>query len=347
MPEPHPLTSQLLAWYLVHARPLPWREAPEPYATWLSEVILQQTRVETGTAYWHRFLDQYPTVQDLAAAPVESVMRSWKGLGYYSRARNLHVAARTVVSNLDGILPVTAAEWRSLPGVGEYTAAAIASICHGEAVPVVDGNVQRVLTRLFDIPDRVDRKAGRDAIRSWAEALVSPRDPGSSNQAWMELGATVCKPKNPACSDCPLRDSCLARKRNVWSARPVKQAPKPKVSLAVDFHVAIRPSSAGWEWWVERRPERGIWGGLESFPASMTESSGEILDESPALGPVEHVLTHRKMTGWFHLHTGRDAGRIARLHPNGDWVHFEDDSRAWPRMIDKVLVELRAWAVKN
>jgi len=347
VPALHPLTRQLLEWYGLHARPLPWRESPRPYATWLSEVILQQTRVETGTAYWHRFLEQYPTVKDLAEAPIESVMRSWKGLGYYSRARNLHAAAKAVMEERGGALPIRAAEWRALPGIGEYTAAAIASICHGEAVPVVDGNVQRVLSRLFDIADPVDRKSGREAIRTWSEVLVSEADPGASNQAWMELGAMVCKPRNPACPDCPLREACLARERHTWAERPVKQPKKKQVAMTVDFDVAVRMVDSGWEWWVERRPDRGIWGGLESFPATLTEGAGRDRDPESVWGPVDHILTHRRLTGWFHLHTGDAALDLARQHPRGSWVPLEDADRAWPRMVDKVLPELRAWAVKN
>lgn len=344
---PHPLTVLLLEWYRANARPLPWREAPTPYATWLSEVILQQTRVETGTAYWHRFLERYPTVADLAEAPIDSVMQSWKGLGYYSRARNLHAAAQSIVNDRDGKLPIAAADWRSLPGIGEYTAAAIASICHGEPVPVIDGNVQRVLSRLFDIADAVDRKAGKAAVRHWAEVLVSSDDPGASNQGWMELGATVCKPKNPDCDACPLANACLARQRDTWRERPVKQAKKPPVEVTVQFSVALREVGPLWEWWVERRPDKGIWGGLECFPASMTETRGAQADPGPAWGPVEHILTHRRLTGWFHFHVGQAADRIAESHPEGRWVSVDDPETTWPRMVDKVLPELRARCVKN
>ncbi|MBK13096.1 MAG: A/G-specific adenine glycosylase [Crocinitomicaceae bacterium] len=345
---PHPLTQMLLTWYHIHARPLPWRDAPEPYATWLSEVILQQTQVATGTAYWHRFLDHYPTVEDLASAPIESIMGLWKGLGYYSRARNLHAAARAVVHNHQGELPILAKDWQRLPGVGAYTAAAIASICHGEPVPVVDGNVQRVLARVFDILDPVDRKAGRDAIRSWSEALISREDPGSSNQAWMELGATVCKPKNPQCGKCPVQVGCLARKRDTWSARPVKQAQKPPVAMTVLFRVSLRQRKNTREWWIERRPERGIWGGMECFPATMEEESAPTgCDGKAILGPFEHALTHRKLTGWFVLDSGAQIAHDGQEKPNGEWVPVEDDSRAWPRMVEKALSELRTWAVKN
>ena len=310
-------------------------------------MILQQTRVETGTAYWHRFLERYPTVADLAAAPIESIMQSWKGLGYYSRARNLHAAAQSIMEDRGGALPMNAAEWRSLPGIGEYTAAAIASICHGEPVPVVDGNVQRVLSRLFDIADAVDRKVGKEAVRHWAEVLVSTDNPGASNQGWMELGATVCKPKNPDCTACPIADACLARQRDTWRERPVKQAKKPPVAVTVQFAVALREAGSRWEWWVERRPDKGIWGGLECFPASMTQTQYTPVANESAWGPVDHILTHRRLTGWFHFHVGPASGRITASHPEGRWVPVDDPNTTWPRMVDKVLHDLRDQCVKN
>ena len=224
MSTAHPITERLLGWYAEHARPLPWRAAPEAYATWLSEVILQQTRVDTGTAYWHRFLEAFPSVHDLAAASPEDVMALWKGLGYHSRARNLHAAARHIVSELNGDLPRDSEGWRALPGIGPYTAAAISSICFSEPVPVIDGNVQRVLSRLFDVSDPVDRKAEkrpwRRRPRNWCIRIA----PAIPTKPWMELGALVCKPKTRCVRSAlwqkiawPARMAAL---RNVRSSRP-------------------------------------------------------------------------------------------------------------------------------
>ena len=342
MPVPlHPLTRELLSWYRKNARDLPWRAAPEPYSTWLSEVILQQTRVAQGTAYWERFLAAFPTVTDLAAAPTEEVMSLWKGLGYYSRARNLHLAAQRIVSERNGALPVKAAEWAALPGIGPYTAAAIASICHGEAVPVIDGNVQRVISRLFDIENPVDRKTGRKAIEAFCAELVAVEAPGDSNQGWMELGALVCTPKSPDCAHCPLADACLARERGTQMQRPVKQPKKAPQEVDVRFWIPMRKDPSGhWEWWVETRPEKGIWSQLEAFPCEMGPKSDRT--HPGAFGPVQHILTHRRMTAWFN------AGEEQQVKSgNGRWISVEHGEANWPRIIDKVLPELREWIVKN
>ena len=336
----HPLTENLLVWYREHARDLPWRAAPEPYAVWLSEVILQQTRVDQGTAYWQRFIAAFPTVVDLAAASTEEVMALWKGLGYYSRARNLHRAAQCVVDERGGQLPVRAEDWARLPGIGPYTAAAIASICFGEPIAVIDGNVQRVLSRLFDISDPVDRKTGRDAIQIASGELVAQSCPGESNQAWMELGALVCTPRNPKCPECPLADACLAQKRNTVLERPVKQPKKAPEKTEVLFRIHLRTGQSQQpEWWVETRPEKGIWAQLESFPCSMSPESGSIRS---GFGPVRHLLTHKHMTAWFMLDSAEPVQRAG-----GRWISVSDGEANWPRIIDKVLLDLREWIVKN
>lgn len=340
MSTAHPITERLLGWYAEHARPLPWRVAPEAYATWLSEVILQQTRVNTGTAYWHRFLEAFPSVHDLAAASPEDVMALWKGLGYYSRARNLHAAARHIVSELNGDLPRDSEGWRALPGIGPYTAAAISSICFSEPVPVIDGNVQRVLSRLFDVSDPVDRKAGKTALETAASELVHPDRPGDSNQAWMELGALVCKPKNPLCAQCPLAEDCLARKNGSTSERPVKQAKKAAVEVQVLFDIRLHLAEDGTLlWWVERRPDTGIWGGLECFPVQMTEGH-QTPSRLDLWGPVRHILTHRKMTAWFSFTLEPEAS----MSGSGQWIPVADGDRTWPRLIAKVLNGLQGQA---
>lgn len=353
MKSRHPLTQKLLDWYGIHARPLPWRKAPEPYSTWLSEVILQQTRVDQGTAYWERFMAAFPTVTQLASAETEEVMALWKGLGYYSRARNLHLSAKRIVAERGGRLPENAADWAALPGIGPYTAAAISSICFGEAVPVVDGNVQRVISRLFDIADPVDRKTGRAAVLHACEALIDPHDPGTSNQAWMELGALVCAPRNPDCPSCPLAHACLAHAHGTAWDRPVKQPKKPPQNVEVLFSVSLRKTATGPEWWVETRPAKGIWSQLESFPCTVTPmqppaappaSLQQVPTEpSDRFGPVRHVLTHRIMTAWFTV----DTAGPAKAKTGGRWVEVASGQANWPRLIEKVLPELRAWIVKN
>jgi A/G-specific adenine glycosylase len=338
----HPLTQKLLSWYRASARDLPWRNSPEPYSTWLSEVIMQQTRVAQGTAYWERFLAEFPTVSDLAAAPTDEVMALWKGLGYYSRARNLHQAAQHIVSNHGGELPVKAEDWAKLPGIGPYTAAAIASICHGEAIPVIDGNVQRVMARLFDIPDAVDRKLGRSAVETACLELIAPQSPGDSNQAWMELGALICTPKSPDCEHCPLSEACLSRERETQLQRPVKQ-PK-KAAKEVDVHFLIHVRKKGGkpvDWWVETRPDQGIWSQLEAFPCQMGPRTGTAPEG--AFGPIDHILTHRRMTTWFQA---VDSKVTPSKQSGGRWINIAEGEANWPRAIEKVLPELRSWIVK-
>lgn len=297
----------------------------------------------------------FPTVQDLAAAETDQVMALWKGLGYYSRARNLHHAARLIVQDKSGVLPRNAKEWSSMPGVGPYTAAAISSICYGEPVPVVDGNVQRVMSRLFDIEYAVDRKVGKQAVDEACQLLLDESDPGTSNQAWMELGALVCAPKAPRCAECPLTDGCLAHERKTVLLRPVKQPKKAAVAVEVNFSIALRQAKgAPLQWWVERRPETGIWSQLEAFPCEMTPQSTEkqavekvglFADHglsAERFGPVKHILTHRRMTAYFNIVPDHFSQKT-----EGRWVDVASGDANWPRLIDKVLPELRAWIVKN
>lgn len=297
----------------------------------------------------------FPTVEDLASAETDQVMALWKGLGYYSRARNLHNAARIIVNENAGILPKNATEWVALPGIGPYTAAAISSICYGEAVPVVDGNVQRVMSRLFDIEEAVDRKAGKQSVDEACQLLLDPTDPGTSNQAWMELGALICAPKAPLCTQCPLMDGCLAHERKTVLQRPVKQPKKAALAVEVLFSIALRQKpGARLEWWVERRPDKGIWSQLEAFPCAMTPLSPEKEAavntglfaqqgrNAARFGPVKHILTHRRMTAYFQV-----AQHLEPPTLPGRWVDVASGDANWPRLIDKVLPELRAWIVKN
>lgn len=206
-----PDARDLLAWYDARRRDLPWRRERDPYRIWVSEVMLQQTRVETVEPHYLPFLERFPTVEALAAASEEEVLAEWSGLGYYRRARQLHAAARQRVA--DGDWPRDAAGWRRLPGVGEYTAAAVASITYGESIPVVDGNVVRVMSRLHGLRQRLGASAtGRRRLAALAAAWLDPRRPGDSNQALMELGATVCIPRRPRCPACPLATECVARR---------------------------------------------------------------------------------------------------------------------------------------
>jgi A/G-specific adenine glycosylase len=267
-PSPKPLpnpafAAALLDWYDREAVILPWRGSRDPYHVWLSEIMLQQTRVATVESYYERFLARFPTIEALAAASMDEVLKAWEGLGYYTRARNLHRLALLIVNGYDGQFPATAEALQRLPGVGRYTAAAIASIAFAEPVAALDGNVVRILTRLIDLPDEVGQPAVTERLGILASALLSTSRPGDYNQALMDLGRTICTPRRPDCLRCPVREFCLASARGTMEQRPVKKrrAPLPLVRAAaavirdMDGHLLL-----------VQRPAEGLLGGLWTLP---------------------------------------------------------------------------------
>lgn len=333
------LRRALLRWYQREARDLPWRRTHDPYAIWVSETMLQQTRVETVIPYYERFLERFPTVETLADADADDLMEHWAGLGYYRRARNLQAAARRVVDEHDGNLPEEIDDLLALPGVGRYTAGAVASIAFDRPAPVVDGNVARVFARIFGIREDVRSAPVQALLWEKAEALARGHRPGDLNQAVMELGATVCTPKAPKCSACPVAKLCMARMDGDPEALPVKSAKKaPKRVLAV----AARLARNG-RFLAVRRPPEGLLGGLWELPggefqpgetpeAAITRNLRERLGlkakACQLLGTVEHVFTHRLLT----LHVLRvevGAGRIRRR---------EYDAHRW--LAERALGEL-------
>ncbi len=299
--RPEPATeddaARLLAWYDRHRRDLPWRAKPgehaDPYAVWLSEVMLQQTTVTAVKSYFAAFLERWPRVQDLAAASVEDVMRCWAGLGYYSRARNLHACARQVAAAA-GTFPDTEEALRALPGIGAYTAAAIAAIAFGRPAVVVDGNVERVIVRLHALAAPI--KACRPAIRVHAAARTPQARPGDYAQAMMDLGATICTPRRPACALCPLAAGCAARNAGRQDELPAKtvKVERPE-RLGSVFYVR-----RGAEVLVRTRPEKGLLGGMTEFPGSAWTAEGDpdgaarplAARYAGATAPVEHGFTH-------------------------------------------------------
>ncbi|MFY0524730.1 A/G-specific adenine glycosylase [Archangium gephyra] len=300
------LRASLLAWYDRQKRDLPWRRTRDPYAIWLSEVMLQQTQVATVIPYWERFLQRFPTVETLAAAPLPDVLAGWRGLGYYSRARNLHRAAQEIVSRFGGRLPSTAAELLSLPGFGRYTAGAVASIAFGEPAPLVDGNVARVLSRLFEVEGAPGDRAREARLWELATALVPGERPGDFNQALMEHGATMCRPENPLCLLCPVREQCLAYLHGRVAELPpakVRAAPK-RMTLAV----AVWAHEG--RLLLARRAEKGLFGGLWELPAAevqddtadpesaakLAEALGTDVSVRGHLGTVRRQLTHRSLS---------------------------------------------------
>lgn len=305
----HLFTELLYQWHQRHNhRDLPWKGESDPYKIWLSEIILQQTRTEQGRPYYLRFVERYPTVAVLAAAPDEDVFKLWQGLGYYSRCKNMLAAARKIVQVHQGIFPSEYAHIRSLPGVGDYTAAAIGSFAFGLPHAVVDGNVIRVLSRFFRIDEDAYASKGRKKYAHLAASLLHLEDPAAHNQAIMDLGAVVCTPRNPRCHECPLRDHCMSYRDGVVALYPPPKA-RPQVQERHLNYIIIRAAAGIY---MQQRSEGGIWVQLfEPYlietPGRQNLSSEEISKKFAGLhveflGSYKQRLTHRLVyTHWFTL----------------------------------------------
>lgn len=286
-------SNSLISWYLQNKRDLPWRNTIDPYRIWLSEIMLQQTRVAQGMPYFFAFTEAFPTVFDLAKASEQEVLKLWQGLGYYSRARNLHKTAQYVAFELDGKFPDSYKGLLSLKGVGDYTAAAIASFSYDEAVPVVDGNVFRVLSRVFDIEADISQPASKKIFQELALELMPKDNPAIFNQAIMEFGALQCVPKNPDCTICVMNDGCLALRSNKVSQLPVKLK-KTKVTNRF-FNYLVFEDGEG-KSIIQQRTDKGIWHNLYEFPLIETAAeidmevlSREILNSKFAIKPIQSI----------------------------------------------------------
>ena len=264
-------SALLCKWYAIHKRDLPWRGVKNPYYVWLSEIILQQTRVSQGLPYYLNFVAQFPSVADLANAPEEKVLKVWQGLGYYSRAKNLQHAAQYITRELGGVFPTTYEGLLSLKGVGDYTASAVASICYNAPKAVVDGNVYRVLSRIFDIEIPINTTEGVKYFRELAYHLLDKDRAGEYNQAIMEFGALQCKPQSPDCKGCVMNEKCLAYHKDKVDRLPVK-LPKVKITHRY-FHYCVISDTRGYTL-MERRGEKDIWQGLYQFP--LLETTGDL-----------------------------------------------------------------------
>src|ERR1700693_6202803 len=278
----------LVRWYRRHHRKLPWRTTRDPYRIWVSEIMLQQTRVDVVRDYYERWLRAFPTVNALASAPYPRVLKLWEGLGYYSRARNLHRASRLLVRKYRGKLPTATATLMSLPGIGRYTAGAIASIAFGERAPLVDGNVARVFARVFAVTANVKEPRTLETLWQLAEDLVPERNPGDFNQALMELGALVCTPANPRCETCPMRRVCIARARGLVNQLPNRGRPQTTERVIVSAALLRRNGSL----LMQRRPERGLLAGMWELP---TLTRGQFHKGKRVL-ELRHTITNRRIT---------------------------------------------------
>lgn len=345
------LAGKLLRWYDIHARDLPWRSKPgiaaNPYHVWLSEIMLQQTTVAAVRDYYLKFLKLWPKVSGLAAASQDDVLRAWAGLGYYARARNLHACAREIVSQWNGEFPTTQTELQTLPGIGPYTSAAIASIAFGGRHAAVDGNVERVIARLYAIETPLPLSKPR--IRENAQALVPSRRTGDFAQALMDLGATICTPRAPTCSICPWAEHCEGRRRGLAESLPRKL---PKQPIPTRKGVAFWTERRDGHILLRRRPQKGLLGGMMEVPSTQwaTKLPRRIEPPVPAkwkklTAQVEHTFTH------FHLELSVwKAMTDDKSLPQGDysWVHMRDlEHEALPSLMRKVVALATATNLVN
>lgn len=297
------IQNELLDWYRENCRDLPWRKDKDPYKIWVSEIMLQQTRVDTVIPYFERFIDQFPTIESLAEASDERVVKAWEGLGYYSRVRNLHSAVKEVVATYDAKVPSDPATISKLKGVGPYTTGAILSIAYDKKVPAVDGNVMRVFSRLFALTDDIAKPATRKKMEQIAQHVIPESAPGDFNQALMELGATICTPQSPRCLFCPVQSVCDAFAQGIEQELPIKTKATPPKQVEVVFAWIEREDHI----LVEKRPEQGLLAGmwaLPTFEATDRENPIQVMEgfyaqkRIPATnykvrGTLEHIFSHR------------------------------------------------------
>ena len=304
----------LISWYDDHKRDLPWRGETDPYKIWVSEIILQQTRVQQGWDYYHRFLDNFPNVKTLAEADEEKVLKVWQGLGYYSRARNMHAAAREIMAEHHGIFPQTYDKIRSLKGIGNYTAAAIASIAFHLPYPAVDGNVIRIISRIFGICDDVTQPTVLKRITAICETEIDPAQPGVFNQAAMDFGAMQCVPRNPKCNECPFQSNCYAFKNNLTDTLPIKK--KKGESKHRFFHFTIYLSDN--QTIIEKRTGSDIWKNMYQFP--LTETDSEKWPEKPVFVTRE-VLSHQIIHAAYYV---KNVKKLPKTAENQSVIDFDE-----------------------
>lgn len=341
-------SNKLIPWYLQNKRALPWRTTRDPYYIWLSEIMLQQTQVSQGLPYYLKFVDTYPTVNDLASAPESEVLKLWQGLGYYSRARNLHFTAKMVSNEMNGIFPNNHEDLMKLKGVGDYTASAIASICYNQPDAVVDGNVFRVLSRVFGISTAINSTAGQKEFKKLAQLLIDKNEPGTYNQAIMEFGARYCTPKTPDCENCIFVENCVAFQTKMVANLPVKLKSKPIKKRYFNYLVLISNSE---KTVLQQRLGKGIWHKLYEFPLIETleeitlkklEESQEFIDFTRNLNVESVVLYNEKSITHklSHQHLNTKFWIVETLEERDNFVHLSEiESYAVPVLIENFVSE--------
>lgn len=350
--EVNDFNRRLKSWYLENHRPLPWRETKDPYKIWLSEVILQQTRVAQGLPYYERFTEQYPTVFDLAAADERDVLRLWQGLGYYSRARNMHFTARQVVNDYNGKFPETFEKLLKLKGLGQYTAAAIASFAFDEIVPAIDGNVYRVMSRIFGIQSDMLSNEGKKEFWALGRKVISQEDPGTYNQAMIEFGALQCVPASPNCVACIFNDRCFAFEHQMQGQLPVKIKKLAIKHRFLNYFIIKQGDRLA----MHERRGRDIWKGLYDFLLVESQTSATIPDHLTIPDPISqellkngrlteipkvysHILTHQRLQVRFWWLEIPETERIDLPQGMAFYNHEEVEVLPKPILIDTVLRE--------
>ncbi len=352
------ISPSLIRWFLKNQRPLPWRENRTLYRVWVSEVMLQQTRVDTVIPYFHRFLNRFPGVSALAKSDLQDVLKLWEGLGYYARARNLHRAAQKVTNEFAGNIPTEPEYFRSLPGVGPYISAAVMSIACGHPIPVVDGNVLRAACRIFALKDDISRPAIKNKVATLLARQIPKTQPGNFNEALMELGAMVCTPKSPDCAHCPLTQLCIAKQKGIVSELPVK-TPKPPVP-EFQVVVAIVRDKTG-RILIQRRPENGFLGGLWEFPGGKVkkeetrtaalkrecrEELGVAVRIDSEIATIRHAYTHFKIL-LTAFNCTVESGTIQSPLPL-KWAGIKEiDTLPFPKANHKIFPYLRGNTLSN
>jgi A/G-specific adenine glycosylase len=337
----HWFSEALIKWYGLNKRNLPWRETKDPYKIWLSEIILQQTQVIQGTSYYFKFIKNYPTVKKLANSSIESVLKDWQGLGYYSRARNLHYTAGQILQNHNGVFPNSYHEIRKLKGIGDYTAAAIASFSFDLPFAGLDGNVFRVLSRVFGIKTPIDSTSGKKVFKELAQSLIDMKYPAIYNQAIMEFGSQQCRPVNPDCANCPLVEKCWAFNHEAVKVLPIKDKKIKVKNRYLNYFVLKNKNKVAFF----KREKKDIWQGLNEFYLIETNESSSFEDLLPQLikkfkkirlsnssKEIKHVLSHQLLFCRFYV--------IEVVNPpeGYEWIAIKDLQKlAWPRLIDNYI----------
>ncbi len=349
-------SHNILSWYKKSARSIPWRNTGDPYKTWISEIIMQQTRVEQGTPYYLRFVEKFPDIYSLSEATEDDLLSVWQGLGYYSRALNLKKSAQIIMRKHNGVFPKTYPEILELKGIGPYTAGAISSISFGIAMPAIDGNVKRVISRYLGLTENVDKQIGVKLILEFLKSEISEKSPGDFNQALMEIGSLICKPKLYLCESCPLNDSCVAYSKNLQEEIPVKTLKKKPIKVHSNF--MILANSKGYLCY--KRDNSSIWKGLYEFPNMPSKSElvspPEWVKDFPFLNShelildstisIKHQLSHRTIFAKFWVYQNAETNIVAEKKYL--WLKgMQLSEKGIPQLIKKFILQSETQSIAN